>query len=112
MKEGSVLITTGSRRIGLAAVLFAITAVAHAQPFNDSTADETSDAADQAWPATQPQTSQAALRRVAESCQAETQQFCPTLQPSPTPRDEAICLKYYKTSLSLGCRSAINAVTR
>jgi hypothetical protein len=101
----------------LAAVLFAITVMspsgpAHAQRLNDSTANEPSDAEAQTQPATQPQTSQAALRRVAESCQAETQQFCPTLQPHPTPRDEAICLKYYKTSLSLGCRGAINAVTR
>jgi Tfp pilus assembly protein PilE len=101
----------------LGAVIFAIMAIvssgpAHAQHFDDSTANEPSDTEAQTQPATQPQTSQAALRRVAESCQAETQHFCPTLQPSPTPRDEAICLKYYKTSLSLGCRGAINAVTR
>ena len=118
MKEESDLIDTiGFRRMGLAAVLFAITAMvpggtAHAQPLNDSTVNEPSDAGAQTQPDAQPQTSQAALRRVAETCQAETQQFCPALQPSPTPRDEAICLKYYKTSLSLGCRSAINAVTR
>jgi hypothetical protein len=98
--------------MGLAAVLFTITAGAHAQPLSDSTANEPLDAAAQTRSATQPQSSQAAFRRVAESCHAETLQFCPTLQPSPTPRDEAICLKYYKTSLSLGCRSAINAVTR
>jgi hypothetical protein len=118
MKEESVLIDTiGVWRMGLAAVLYAITAMvpgepAHAQPLNDSTVNEPSDAGAQTQPDAQLQTSQAALRRVAETCQAETQQFCPALQPSPTPRDEAICLKYYKTSLSLGCRSAINAVTR
>src|ERR1700682_1399608 len=118
MKEGSVLIDAiGFRRMGLAAVVFAITAMVpggpvHAQPLNDSNVNEPSDAGAQASPDTQLPTSQAALRRVAESCHAETQHFCPTLQPSPTPRDEAICLKYYKTSLSLGCRSAVNAVTR
>jgi hypothetical protein len=118
MKEGLVLIDAIEfRRMGLAAVLFAITAMvfgglARAQLLNDSTADEPSDVGAQTQSATQPQTSQAVLRRVTESCQAETQQFCPTLQPSPTTRDEAICLKYYKASLSLGCRSAINAMTR
>src|ERR1700742_439656 len=106
MKEGLVLINAiGIRRIRLATVLFAITTLVsgglvHAQPLNDSiTTGEPSDAGAQSPPATPPQTGRAALRQVAESCQAETQEFCPALQPSPTPRDEAICLKYYKTSL-------------
>jgi hypothetical protein len=116
MKEKLVLIDAIEfRHIGLATVLFAImvmlsSGLVHAQPLNDSIASEPSDAG--AQPVTPPQTSQLALRRVTEACQAETRQFCPTLPPFPTPRDEAICLRYYKTSLSLRCRSAIGVVTR
>ena len=82
--------------MGLAAILFAITAMvpdgpAHAQPLNDSTADEPSDAGAQTQPDAQPQTSQAALRRVAETCQAETQQFCPALQPANLHHTIEIC---------------------
>ncbi len=62
---------------------------------------------------TAPPTSAAALRRVTSSCRAETLRFCPALaQAAPTPRNQAICLRPYKTSLSLGCRSAVNAVIR
>jgi hypothetical protein len=53
-----------------------------------------------------------ALRRVTTSCQPELARFCPALEPSAIPRNQAICLKSYKTNLSLGCRHAVNAVTR
>lgn len=54
----------------------------------------------------------AALRRVAKSCKAETERFCPALTGTPSPRSQAICLRPYRTSLSLGCRGAVNAVIR
>ena len=53
-----------------------------------------------------------ALRRVTTLCQPELARFCPALEPSAIPRNQAICLKSYKTNLSLGCRHAVNAVTR
>ena len=52
-----------------------------------------------------------ALRRVPRSCKAEVVRFCPSLPEGARPRDQAICLKYYKTSLSLGCRGAVTAAT-
>ena len=54
----------------------------------------------------------AALHRVTASCQRETARFCPALTETAPPRDRVICLKDYRSSLSLGCRGAINAVTR
>lgn len=53
-----------------------------------------------------------ALRRIAGACQAETARFCPALADSaPSPRNQYICLKAYKTSLSFNCRGAVNAMT-
>lgn len=52
------------------------------------------------------------LRRVTTACQAEMQRFCPALSGTPSARSQAICLRPYRTSLSLGCRSAVNALTR
>lgn len=100
------------RRIGLTAILLA-TAVAvpaghvRAQSRLDSSSPTGADES-----ASQQPSSAAALRRVTTSCKDETARFCPALEPSPLPRDAAICLKYYKTSLSLGCRGAVNGVTR
>lgn len=56
---------------------------------------------------------QAAWRRVTTSCHVEYERFCPGAASAlaPTPREEAMCLKVYKTSLSRGCRGAIGAVT-
>ena len=54
-----------------------------------------------------------AKRRIAGACRAETLRFCPAFEDrTPTPRNLAICLKSYKTSLSFNCRSAVNAVMR
>jgi hypothetical protein len=98
------------RRIRLAAILLA---AAIAVPAGQVCAQARLDSP----PATsgdesQPPSSAAALRSVTTSCKDETARFCPALEPSPLPRDAAICLKYYKTSLSLGCRGAVNGVTR
>lgn len=54
----------------------------------------------------------AAWHHVSQSCHAEATRFCPRTADASTPREEAICLKFYRTSLSPGCRGAINAVTR
>lgn len=52
-----------------------------------------------------------ALRRVGAMCKAETQRLCPALAGTTAgPRDQLICLRPYRTSLSFNCRSAINAL--
>lgn len=54
-----------------------------------------------------------AYARVEKSCAAETRRFCPAASvTAPQPRAMVICLRPYKASLSLGCRGAINAVSR
>ena len=64
----------------------------------------------QAQPA--PATGIGALRRITGACQAETARFCPALvQSVPSPRDQYICLKAYKSSLSFNCRGAVNALS-
>lgn len=59
-----------------------------------------------------PGTPAAALRRVAASCKAETERFCPALAGTASPRSQAICLRPYRISLSLPCRGAVNSVIR
>lgn len=54
----------------------------------------------------------ATLQRVTKACRAETVRFCPALaETTPRPRDQVICLKPFKSSLSFNCRSAVNALT-
>lgn len=54
----------------------------------------------------------AALRRVTKACQAETARFCPALADRPpSPRNAAICLRPYRSSLSFSCRGAVTALT-
>lgn len=54
----------------------------------------------------------ASYAAIAKSCVAETQRLCPALATGlPQPRSQAICLRPYKTSLSLSCRRAIKAVS-
>lgn len=49
---------------------------------------------------------------VAKFCAAETLRLCPALSPGiPQPHSQAICLRPYKTSLSLPCRRAVKAVS-
>ena len=51
------------------------------------------------------------MRRVSAACQAETVRFCPSLEAlAPSPREQYICLKSYKSSLSFNCRAAVNGV--
>ena len=50
---------------------------------------------------------------VAKSCLPEARRLCPSLDASaPQPRGMAICLRPYKSSLSLPCRHAVQAVSR
>ena len=53
--------------------------------------------------------SDAAWRNLAHSCTAEADRLCPT--GSSDPHEEALCLKFYRSSLSLQCRAALDAVT-
>ncbi len=56
---------------------------------------------------------QGTLRRVSGACQAETVRFCPSLEALvPSPREQYICLKSYKSSLSFNCRAAVNGVSQ
>ena len=52
-----------------------------------------------------------ALRQVAHGCRVETERFCPTLVGEGHARDQALCLKNYKSNLSLGCRTSVTAAT-
>jgi hypothetical protein len=50
-------------------------------------------------------------RKVAENCATEIVQFCPSVTGNEdTGRDAAICLKPYRSSLSLPCRHAVQAI--
>lgn len=64
-----------------------------------------------AQPAAAQENRAAALANVTRACKAETLQRCPALDPAaPQPRNAAICLKPYKSSLSFACRRAVKAV--
>ena len=53
-----------------------------------------------------------ALRSVAAACASDTMRFCPAVDPqSSTPRDQVMCLKFFRADLSLGCRNAVSAAT-
>lgn len=54
-----------------------------------------------------PARAQGAAAGVSEACRAEIPRLCPE---SPQGRSAAICLKPFKTSLSLPCRKAVRAV--
>jgi hypothetical protein len=50
-------------------------------------------------------------RLVSKACVPEVAKYCPDLeQKSSSSRGQAICLKPYLSSLSLGCRRAVKAV--
>ncbi|MBV9829465.1 MAG: hypothetical protein JO001_27920 [Alphaproteobacteria bacterium] len=61
----------------------------------------------------QPSPTAADYKRVAAACHADYTRFCrhdaDTIESA---RLQAICLKNFKADLSLGCRHAVNAVTR
>jgi hypothetical protein len=50
---------------------------------------------------------------VSTACQKDYSRFCEHQgNPVPSPRFQAICLKYFRSDLSIGCRRALAAVTR
>lgn len=50
-------------------------------------------------------------RLVSKSCVPEVARFCPaSVNNSSASRGQAICLKPYLSSLSLGCRRAVKAI--
>ena len=54
-----------------------------------------------------------AYAAIAKSCVPESRRFCPSLDANtPQPRGMAICLRPYKSSLSLSCRQAIKAASQ
>ncbi len=54
----------------------------------------------------------AAYAAVAKACMPEARRFCASLdEAAPQPRGMVICLRPYKSSLSLSCRQAVNATS-
>ncbi len=54
-----------------------------------------------------------AYASVAKSCVPEARRLCPSLDAiTPQPRGMAICLRPYKSSLSLSCRQAVKAASQ
>ena len=54
----------------------------------------------------------AVYAQVSKACVTETQRLCPGLDPTISqPRNQAICLKPFRNSLSLSCRRAVVAVS-
>jgi hypothetical protein len=52
-------------------------------------------------------------RLVMSSCAADYARFCPgPADRLVNPREEVLCLKYFKSDLSLSCRRAVNAFSR
>ena len=53
-----------------------------------------------------------AYRNLGQACLSDYRRLCAPADPAgPQPRAMAMCLKPYKTSLSLVCRRALNAVS-
>ena len=50
--------------------------------------------------------------RVSASCGGDVARFCPELSATPSPQNQLICLRPYKSDLSLGCRGAVKAASR
>lgn len=65
------------------------------------------------WPAgAQPATDPGRVRamsRLASACPEDVERFCPYLEAEAGGREQLICLRPYRSSLSLGCRTAVNA---
>ncbi len=51
-------------------------------------------------------------RRVMASCADDVVRFCPNLSGASSPQNQLICLRPYKSDLSLGCRGAVKAASR
>ncbi|MGI4945596.1 MAG: hypothetical protein ACRYHQ_34375 [Janthinobacterium lividum] len=53
-----------------------------------------------------------AYAAVVKACMPEARRFCPSLdETAPQPRGMVICLRPYKSSLSLSCRQAVTATS-
>ncbi len=52
------------------------------------------------------------MRRVSTSCAGDVARFCPELSGTASPQNQLICLRPYKSDLSLGCRGAVKAASR
>ena len=53
-----------------------------------------------------------AYAAVAKACMSEARRLCPSLdEAAPQPRGMAICLRPYKSSLSLSCRQAVKGTS-
>ena len=50
--------------------------------------------------------------RVSARCGGDVARFCPELSGTPSPQSQLICLRPYKSDLSLGCRGAVKAASR
>ena len=50
--------------------------------------------------------------RVSASCGGDVARFCPELSGTASPQNQLICLRPYKSDLSLGCRGAVKAASR
>ncbi len=52
-----------------------------------------------------------AKRDIGKLCKQETIRYCPAFKGrTPTPRNQAICLRPYKMNLSFGCRRAVSTI--
>ena len=52
-----------------------------------------------------------AKRDIGKLCKRETVRYCPAFKArTPTPRNQAICLRPYKMNLSFGCRRAVSTI--
>ena len=51
------------------------------------------------------------MRRVSASCSGDVARFCPELSGTASPQNQLICLRPYKSDISLGCRGAVKAAT-
>ena len=71
----------------------------------------TTPASAQTAPAVRTAATRAAIAAVPATCRAEIIRFCPAFAAAePQGRSAAICLKPFKSSLSLSCRKAVRAV--
>ncbi len=47
-------------------------------------------------------------RKALAPCERDRARFCPDLSTTSSAQNESICLKYFKSNLSLSCRKALN----
>ncbi len=47
-------------------------------------------------------------RHALAACERDRARFCPTLSENASVQNESICLKYFKSNISLSCRRALS----